>query len=260
MKKPFFIIGSGRSGSTFLYSMLKDHPDVALTNEAKVLDVLCLGYEYGTLPAGEISSSRGLRGVIHHDAIALFSDLYKKHARQILEEFYGSYFDKPFTHWGDKLPDAACALEMRQLFSDVKYIVLLRDPRDVMCSYRMHDARSVVTPERWPSVGLKDRCESWVSIYLYILSHLDVTEYLVVKYESLVTNPEDALANVLNILCLAEFDTASARREAELMFGTHGTSRSVESSIGRWRTELESNEITMITDVCGEIMAQFGYK
>ena len=31
----FFIVGSGRCGSTALYLLLKDHPCVALTNEAR---------------------------------------------------------------------------------------------------------------------------------------------------------------------------------------------------------------------------------
>ena len=40
MKQPFFILGSGRSGSTFLYHLLSAHPQVALTNEANLADAL----------------------------------------------------------------------------------------------------------------------------------------------------------------------------------------------------------------------------
>ena len=40
VKQPFFIVGLMRSGTTYLYRLLADHPKIALTNEARVADFL----------------------------------------------------------------------------------------------------------------------------------------------------------------------------------------------------------------------------
>jgi hypothetical protein len=42
---PFFITGTGRSGSTFLYLLLRAHPKIAITNEARIIDALWLAYQ-----------------------------------------------------------------------------------------------------------------------------------------------------------------------------------------------------------------------
>ncbi len=40
MRQPFFIVGTGRSGSTLLQRLLAAHPRIALTNEGHVADFL----------------------------------------------------------------------------------------------------------------------------------------------------------------------------------------------------------------------------
>ena len=257
-KQPFFIVGTGRSGSTYLYHILKKHSKIALTNEAKLLDALFFCYEYCTLPNGEVSERRGFCGVVHADAIPVFSNLFAKHAKQMLEEFYTASFNKPFTHWGDKLPDPYCAVAARRIFPQVHFIVLVRDPRDVLCSYRSFSL-GLSTPFNrwWVGLSYREQCDAWRKIYDYILSNLDV--YHVVAYEQLVYNPVKVVKGVFRFLGLDMCPAVEHAIQTNNSFAGHSISPSPQASIGRWKRELTPEEVRMVEDVCGPLMRRFGY-
>jgi len=259
MKQPFFILGAGRSGSTYLYHLLKEHPKIALTNEAKLLDALFFCYEYCTLPKEKVSEARGFRGVVHPDAIPVFSNLFIKHAKQMLEEFYATSFNKSFTRWGDKLPDPYCGVAAQHIFPQVDFLVLVRDPRDVLCSYRSFVGLCMDTAFGlwWAGLSFREQCDAWRKMYDYILSSLHL--YHMVAYERLVSDPAKVVEDTL---CFIGLDTDPAVKlaiETNNSFTEHSTSPSPQASIGRWKHELTPEEVFIVEDVCGPLMRKFGY-
>src|SRR5262245_24077643 len=101
-RTPFFISGAPRSGSTLLYYILKAHPQIAITNEARVVDAISMAFEALTLPYGVKSAGSGMMGLVHADAAPVMSRLFFRHAPRMYEEFYEERFGEAFTHYGDK--------------------------------------------------------------------------------------------------------------------------------------------------------------
>jgi hypothetical protein len=144
VKQPFFIVGVGRVGSTLLARQLEPHPRVALTREARVADVVRYCSQYASLPAYHelkipFVRESTLYGLVDRAYVGRFAKIFHRHAVEMIEEFYRETFaHKDFTHWGDKLPLPDTAIEMQQSYPHAKYVVLMRDPRDVCCSVRSH--------------------------------------------------------------------------------------------------------------------------
>lgn len=266
-RRPFFILGSGRCGSTYLYNLLAAHPRIALTNEGKVLDFLWFCSEYAGLPsqherAFALHVETRLRGLIQPDYLATFAAVFPRHVRAIAEDFYATQFaGKDYWRWGDKLPDPRAALAARELWPDVAYVVLVRDPRDVLCSFRRFaDSGAKAVQERLPGWGKRaaaEFCVEFRSLYGYGLPL--VPDALLVRYEDLVRTPQQELGRVLAHLDLepvaAPIDDAA---QTEL-FARHGTSASAEASIGRWRHDLPADEAAFVQQELGDLLTRFGY-
>ena len=258
MKQPFFIVGLGRSGTTYLFHLLNAHPRIALTDGAKVLDALCYSYRFCTLPADEFNATGELRGVVDPDCIPTFSVIFIRHARQMLEEFYAARFKKPFTHWGDKLPDLHCAVAARSIFPHIRFLVPVRDPRDVLCSAREYaprfDARSY---QLLRNSTLAEQCESWCTAYQYLFEHLD--DYHIVRYERLVAEPAAVIEQALHYLGLTTHRAVIDAIRTNRTFAAHGTSPSAKASIGRWKRDLSPDDAQTVEKICGSLMRKLGY-
>lgn len=266
-RSPFFILGSGRCGSTYLYELLAAHPRIALTNEGKVLDFLWFCSEYAGLPSQHertftLHEEKQLRGLIQPDYLDTFAEVFTRHVRRIAEDFYATQFaGKDYWRWGDKLPDPRAALAAQRLWPDVAYVVLVRDPRDVLCSFRRFaDTGAKVVQERLPGWGKRaaaEFCVEFRSLYGYGLPL--VPNPLLVRYEDLVRAPERELGRVLAHLGLDPASSAPADTTQAALFLRHGTSDSAAASIGRWRRDLPAEEAAFVTQELGDLLARFGY-
>ena len=266
MEIPFFIVGSGRSGSTFLYHLLEGHERIGLTNEARVADFLYLCHKFAALPAHEersfsVQTRYQLTGLIGNPYSNAFSRIFDHHTREMLLEFYrGQFPDKEITHFGDKLTDPHVARAINNLFADTRYIILIRDPRDVLCSLRAFAARDEVkkinphlldqTPEQF--------ADHWASLYRSSISYL--SGHLLLRYEDLIEDPLGQTRKALSYLNLELSAEHAARISSRDTFSGHGTSKSVAASCGRWREELEPDEVATVQRICGALMQEHGYE
>ncbi len=266
-RSPFFILGSGRCGSTYLYNLLAAHPRIALTNEGKVLDFLWFCSEFAALPSQHertfaLHVETKLRGLIQPDYLDTFAKVFTRHARGIVEDFYATQFaDKDYWRWGDKLPDPRAALAAQELWPDVAYVVLVRDPRDVLCSFRRFaDSGAKVVQERLPGWGKRaaaEFCVEFRSLYGYGLPL--VPNSLLVRYEDLVRAPQQELGRVLTHLGLDPATSPLDDTAQTALFERHGTSTSAAASIGRWRNDLPPEEATFVAQELGDLLLRFGY-
>ena len=259
-KTCFFILGSGRMGSTFLYNVLKEHPKVALTNEARIVDTIHLAYQAVMTPYGE-SSEHGFQGLIHKDVQPGFVPIFLRHMREAVAEYYADTFGADKTHWGDKLAGVAAAAEAGRIWPDTRHVVLVRDPRDVVCSYlnmQKIDDPTILGP-RWEEfMGMTGEgfARQWAETYDEILRL--VPDHILVRYETLMAEPDAAVAAVLEHLGL-EPDPAvdAAIRDGRSTEG-HGTSATHEASVARWKRDLTDDEAAEIMSICGPVAAQLG--
>jgi hypothetical protein len=113
------------------------------------------------------------------------------------------------------------------LFPEAKEILLIRDPRDLLCSY----SNFFQTPQA-TAIDL-------ISGHLHcIMESRSREDILFVKYEDLVIDLPATLQRVCEYLELSRSD---GMLKDEGVFGMHGTSKTPHSSIGRWREELGSD-------------------
>lgn len=259
-KTCFFILGSGRMGSTFLYNVLKEHPKVALTNEARIVDAIHLAYQAVMTPYGEWSE-HGFQGLIRKDVQSGFVPIFLRHVKDAVAEYYAEAFGEDRTHWGDKLAGVAAAAEAGQIWPDTRYVVLVRDPRDVVCSY-LHmqkiDDPQVLGPrwEEFMAMTPDGFAQQWADTYREILRL--VPDHVLIRYEELMAHPQDAVASVLSHLGLHQDPAVDEAIRTGRSTQGHGTSATHQESVQRWKTDLTDDQAATIISICGPIAERLG--
>lgn len=256
---PFFITGMGRSGSTYLYHLLRAHPLVAITNEAHIIDALWRAYEMVAIPYGASIPDTGLEGLVDPSTKPDLENAFLGHMPAILEEYYRRRFGNRFTHFGDKLPDH-CAVGMAAKWaSGVRVLVMVRDPRDVVCSYlavRHRAAEGGPRERKLMAYSVRDFALIWRDTYAYL--GREIPGAYRVAYARLVRDPAGTARNVLEYLGLPWDPAVAAEIAANATLATHGSSRTAEDSIGRFRRDLAPADVRIVEDVCAAGMRDLG--
>ena len=265
VKQPFFVVGLGRTGSTYLYHLLGAHPRIALTNEGRVADFLLFCSRYGVVPQKEeqkfiLHREITLHGIVANDCSEVLARVFQRHALQMLEEFYEEQFaDKEFTHWGDKLPWPSTAVELQTAYPHARYIILIRDPRAIAASLLSYSTRQHLpaaallqeqSPEQWGSY--------WNNSYRELAKYLK--HHLVVRYEDMVADPLRETTRMLDFLSLDGAEELVELASTRETFKGHATSASPEESLRRWQKALTAEQIETIEKLCAEQMRVHGYE
>lgn len=266
MKQPFFILGSGRCGSSHLSRILGEHPKVVLTNEARIVDSLHMFYRFAALPAGQhekfwLNDEVTLRGIVPRAHVDDFAAEVRRHARGILEGFYArKAAGREVTHWGDKLPDATAARAVLDVLPNTRYLVLVRDPRDTWCSWQRYAQHGEIAAT-YPAAARTDAhgfAIIWRNLYRETTSRLPRSIHL--RYEDLVRSPKATIGRALEHLGLDWDEAITAAIASPGAFRGHGTSDSPGATIGRWRRDLDPTAAGTIERTCGAVMARFEYR
>jgi len=153
--------------------------------------------------------------------------------------------------------------KMMKDFPDVKFVVMVRDPRDVFSSAK-EISNTHVTHFIFNTGGNAGHRMLDFSNKLY--SYLNSSNFLFVRYEDLVINTKDVMSLVSNFLGV-EFNSSmliattfgslwrgnSSNRD--LNFSTISASR-----VGRWKKDLDDFEIYAIEYFFKDYMKLWGYK
>jgi len=138
----------------------------------------------------------------------------------------------------------------RKMFGAVREIALIRDPRDLVCSYRSF--WKTTAEAAIPSI--RSQLEQ-----LRRLREKNPPDTLFIHYEDLILQQETTMSLIWEFLEL-EAPAASEAASEHALFERHGTSTSAAQSIGRWRHELTEAEIAHCQQRFADVLQSFGYE
>jgi hypothetical protein len=272
---PLFILGTERSGSNLVRLILNAHSRIHIPHPPHVIRYFApIEKRYGKLSdtrnLDRLASDvlRLVRAHIHPwDAVPSVEELvWKAHPSDLFGLYYALYdFSREHggkARWGCKSTFMIDHVDrVRQTWPDARFILLVRDPRDVAVSSRgsvFSTFHPYHTARLWASQ------QTTGSELLRVLPAAAIT---LIRYEDLLADPEGEVRKIAAFLeesfepaMLRFFDTPEARKVQSLSESWHNTaSPIVTGNTGRFRTGLSSSELRMVEDVVGPLMERFGY-
>ncbi len=282
MLAPILVTSRGRAGTTLLMKQLLGHPEVAvadtipfeveiMTYYVTALSVLLPPRFDGThddpdmaeaaLETGQIGRNPWNRPALHYtvggeELERLYTESVPLRMaslfRNIVLDYYGIVARKSEKRQARFLAEK-CGLSdntrlgIRGLMGEVKEIVLIRDPRDFLCSakafWKFDSERAFATmTDVFP-------------IYMRLAAQA-ASDTILVRYEDLVAKSRETLERIGAFIGLTGL---GANVETGQMFQGHGTSASPSDSIGRWRRDLTPDEIGRCNERFGAFMERFHY-
>lgn len=270
--KSLFVIGNPRSGTSLLRIMLNSHKNITIPPECGFIH-----WWYSSYKGWEKTSSisdfikdfktskkietwgidfRKLENYLKDKTIEDYSTLVK-----FVIEFYGENKLNKTTQkiLGDKNNYYIKYLdELNSIMPSSKYLFLIRDPKDVFCSYRgiselKSDSKYI---PKLPN-EIKPFINEWCDNHNQVLNFIDNTNdinYHIVFYEDLVLDTEKTLLEINDFLDI-DFDNNMLRyfeyndEPIELLGWKKKTLKPPDSkSVGGYKNKLTKSEISEIDD------------
>lgn len=274
-KGPFFIVGSGRSGSTLLQVLLDAHPNIAIPPESQIYDSFgSVFWTYGDLRdrANRRRFIRALLGDVfigtwHLNATVNDVEARLKRADRggIIDALFTLYAERSgAVRWGDKTPEHVSHLaEIIRDFPDARLIHLVRDGRDVAEAFR----RMVIGPVS--AAGLAGEWRRKVMSWQTFCCEHETANTLMIRYEDLVREPQEAVRGVLEFLGEPYIDTVASYMSTSLSQNIQATEGAWHSSLGKdittakiglYRQKLSRRDIEIFESIAGDALTAYGYE
>ena len=253
---PIVIGGSHRSGTTLLRRLLNGHSRIFCPPEIKFHKDLLGQFPDDPLAHGRLGSSMralGLPTAIWLDefgkALCRCYDLAARNAGK--------------TRWADKNPENALNAPHwdRLLGGRMAFVLVVRHPLDVIASMAEIGMNKVVPLD---IVGRATHVRDYIGAGLAFADDQGGRS-IIVRYERLVTEPQDALKELMFFLG-EEYEHAMI---ANLVAGNHGEGledpkakqhTNVSSGhVGRWRRDLSAEEVRLAKPVLASIFQRLDY-
>ena len=287
---PIMVTGLGRSGTTWLMGMLGGHPGIVVYGRppyerfparywAHMLKVLCDPTEPGNQPRANLLdpdsptvSPNPFYGQLEAEQPELGEWLGRTYVERLasfclrnIEDWYATaaraqgkdgavYFaEKNF------LSRPRPAEPVAELYRDTREIFLVRDFRDVACSWHSYFGDRPVGQEKLRDDVLPGLVRSLAARWR---SRRDGAH--LVRYEDLVFRPAETLAGLFGYLeidsaqrVIEDITRAGQQRDG---FESHGTSPSLGETVGRWERTGDESFRAQLNESYGEALAEFGYR
>ena len=270
----FFIIGTGRCGTTLLQAMLMSHPRLSIPPETRFF----LAYDPSLTLGDPVPPDRVDEYVGECVSQWRFADLEisEEELRAIITRGDGSaraIFLGILARWaaregkpraGEKTPNHFKLVDrIAAVFPEARFLHLYRDPRDVALS--MHELSWSTGP-----AALRRYARTWTKAmrrHLDYARRLGPDRYHALKYEDLVEAPESALQRVCDFLGEA-YDPAMLRHhersergymEREKSWKALADTPVSKARVGRYRENLTPRQIRLIERTAAPMMREMGY-
>jgi hypothetical protein len=140
-------------------------------------------------------------------------------------------------------------LFVRRAFEGLREVVIVRDPRDVLCSHMSYFASS--QEKAFTHLSHSNR-------QLTSLQDEAGPDICVIRYEEMIAGEPETFQRLRAFL---DVEVAPVQEEAgSRIFAKHATSASPQASIGRWRQDLPAELRATCRSEWGEFLTRFGYE
>jgi hypothetical protein len=265
-RTPVFIVGAPRSGTTLLRVTLNRHSQLAVAGETHYFQrVYARRHAFGD-PGSVRNRERIVGAYLAIEPVRrLGMDMGVLRQRMMSEgvtwsalfaSMIGTYADsKGKQHTGEKTPQHALHVKtLCEWFPDCSIIHLVRDPRAAVCS---------LTHMPWASRSVLMGARTWRLFNTAACTVSTRENYMRVKYEELVAQPEEQLRRVCSHIGL-EYQEALLQPDAAEFDPARPVHRAYEkitpARTALWRTELEPWQVSAIEAAAGDRMEEFGYQ
>lgn len=275
--EPFFIVGSGRCGTTLLRRLLQASPEIHIPPENWAMDswihqfrdyrsLLQWSELSGLLLGNQLLNNQGWFDCCPVELLDGLTKLPEK-ARTLadfidyLYRFHGYYIGAEFRYWGDKTPrNVSYMFSIRKLFPKARFIFMLRDPADVVYSWskRRNYFNEVERPAlRWKQAFQVARA----------FENKYKNQIIQVRYENLVMQPETEMGRISGFLGIQYdnewlnrkdhfSDLQDAKGIAHLQAALDGISG---NSVGKGRGGLNKTHLETLQSYIGATALEAGY-
>jgi hypothetical protein len=268
-KTMLFIIGAPRSGTTWLQTMVGDHPMVCTSVELTLFD----GYVAPWLKRWQEEAELIKQKRVHSQGLPM---AWKEHEfydfiRGFLERVYSRVLAaKPeATHVLDKRPRYAMHVEEINAFlPDARFIHLLRDGRDVAAS-----TLAAKKSMDFSTANAAQAADGWKH---YVIAARKASRFperfLEVRYEQLLAKPVETLAQVFafcglpasaelvdTIVEAGRFDKMKEKQRSPIKEVKHPAAHFRKGQAGSWQTELSVIDRYRFNQFAGDLLVELGY-
>ncbi|WP_455379894.1 sulfotransferase family protein [Acidihalobacter prosperus] len=276
---PFFIIGNPRSGTSLFRIMLNAHPDIAVPPECGF--ALWLGETYAgkKLPdekvyrafASDVYQSKkfGTWGVTEEALFDVICARMPGDYPALVECVYRAYAQvrgKSPVLTGDKNNYYINELDrLHYHFENSKLVFIVRDGRDVACSYRALKDKTIESEFR-PKLqsDISGIAREWSANADKVLS-FTAMKSIWIRYEDLLTDPVSTLTSVCEFLGVVfsdemlDYQSGNDEPTEFLQWKGKTTEELDTGNISKFRTILSAEDIAEFESIGGAMLARFGY-
>lgn len=257
---PIVLGGCGRSGTTLLRMMLDSHPGICCGPESSVfrrraLEPVGLADRFG-FPQAEVR--------------ALYDRARSR--PQFIEAFAALCMQETGkSRWAEKTPRNIGRIgEIFRCFPEARFVHVLRDGRDVVCSLRTHPRHRVendklVPLDTWKAIAGCAR--RWREDIEGSRAFWGDPRFHTVRYEDLVLNPRPVLEGLMTFLderwdeaLLSHSGAGSPFRDVtRFAQNPEALAAVTTASLSRWERDLDTKDRRIFKRVAGPLLIELGY-
>ncbi len=272
---PIFIIGTERSGTNLLRLILNSHPNIAIPHPPHIMKNFSrLEPLYSDL-SKDANFKRLIQDVatmvqlhpypwgINIDKDEIFRNAKERSLINVYFAVYDQYLKS--THkqrWGCKSTFMINHVALiRHYYPGAKFIYMVRDGRDVALSAKKTIFNHYCV---YFTAGLWAKEQQ---IGIYWLNKLSKDDIILIKYEDLLSSPQEAISSICSFLnepyqeeMLTFFNTEEAKKSGNLSAAWKNTSSPIiRDNFGKFKTELRDDEIDLFEAIASQELDFFSY-
>ena len=264
-RKPFFIVGCGRSGTTLLKSIVSAHPQVFVMPETfffKNAKSIVARYRSGDAKCSPVwwLADAGItsEGIQHYVQARLGAGSSEQGA------VFGAIFDfhadsNKGRMIGEKTPSHVFHIDdIRACFPDARIIQIIRDPRAVYASFRR---------VKVGSQAIAEVTSEWCNSEQVLRKWVGASGYMSLRYEDLVSAPAVEIGRVCAFLdvpyseAMLDFHRRNDRGYSVEQDHHSNTRKPIfANSVEGWKSQLSQREVSLIEWALRDGMERNGYQ
>ncbi len=275
-KGPVFIVGAPRSGTTLLQYMLRSHPNISMpTGESHFFIPLMKNEEvYGDLSQLEnikkvlLKMYEQGKNFLETDlhGVSFNVDLMAEKMKECKVHSMADIFNALYTfnaegegksRWGDKTPYYVLHIPLlKNMFPDAQFIHIIRDGRD--CALSMFD--------RHPDFGVINvyhaakYWQQYVEVGEIEGNKLESKDYMSVRYEDLLVQPEESLKKVCDFLNEPYSDSLINFKKSKGEGKTHLLQKPLQkTNTNKWKEKMTPHDVKVFEGAAAETLRAHNY-